>query len=107
MLLILLSDLCHFALEDKYYYLIFEESISLGNLAQQYLVIKMEKENSPTDLYLQDISTKITSQVNKLKMACMLSDENIVYLIYNVQTIGEDLDYIEDLDLINNYIKSD
>jgi len=67
----------------------------------------MDKNNSPSEVYLQDISVKITDSVNKMKLACMLSDENTIFLIFNSQTLGEDLDCVEDLDLINNYLKSD
>lgn len=67
----------------------------------------MEKNNSPADIYLQDISVKLTDSVNKMKLSCMLSDENTIYLIFNSQTLGEDIDCVEDLDMINQYLKSD
>jgi hypothetical protein len=67
----------------------------------------MDKTNSPAEIYLQDISAKLTDSVNKLKLCSMLSDESTIFLVFNSQTIGEDIDYMEDLDLINNYMKSD
>lgn len=67
----------------------------------------MDKNNSPAEIYLHDISIKLTESVNKLKLSCMLSDEKTIYLIFNSQTLGEDVDYIDDLELINNYLKSD
>ena len=67
----------------------------------------MDKNTSPSEVYLQDISVKLRDSVNKMKLSCMLSDESTIYLIFNSQTLGDDLDCVEDLDMINNYLKSD
>lgn len=42
-----------------------------------------------------------------MNLVCMLSEENTIFLIFTTQTLGEDVDYIDDLEMINHYLKSD
>lgn len=71
------------------------------------MIIRFDKNNSPAEIYLQDFSLKLTESVNKMNLVCMLSEENTIYLIFTTQTLGDDVDYIDDLEMINHYLKSD
>lgn len=71
------------------------------------MIIRFDKNNSPAEIYLQDFSLKLTESVNKMNLVCMLSEENTIFLIFTTQTLGDDVDYIDDLEMINHYLKSD
>ena len=100
------NDMLQFIwLLDKYYYFIFEESSDF--VEQMYLIVKMDRNNSPAEVYLQDISVKLSDTVNNVKLVCIVSDENSFFFIFNSQTLGDDMDDLDDLDLVDIYLKSD
>lgn len=92
----------------KYYYFIFEENHN-EYIRQEYLIVKMNKKNSPTEVYLQDISMKINDTVNNMCLSCVVSDEEKIFFIFNTTAIydciDEDIEE-DDLEEINQYINS-
>ena len=65
----------------------------------------MMKKNSPAEVYLQDISMKINDTLNHMKLSCIVSDEEKIYLVFNTTTIMDHEEIEEDdLEDINQYI---
>ncbi len=102
------SNLLYLNFLVKYFYFIFEEIIN-DYTEQEYLTIMMEKKNSPSEVYLQDISMKLYDTANNMRLSCIVSDEEKIFFIFNTSTILEQIeeDFEEDdLEEINEYINN-
>lgn len=67
----------------------------------------MDRKNSPAEVYLQDISVKLTDSVNSMGLSCIVSDEHRIFFIFNTTNIREEINtkIDDDLDEINLYLQ--
>lgn len=79
--------------KEKTYYYIFEENI-FQKTQYDYLVITMDKNESPSQIYVQDITKKLNDYQTDYKLCCIVSDENVLFLVMyseNTETPEEEI----------------